>query len=534
MSVSAGTWPARPTPSRRRSASAETGPRTEPLRPVRAPTCTESAVATRARAWDSPGLVVVPAAMMPMPVSSRSSVRLKSIAAFGLGGRALRQRELEVVVDRGGVAEDRREQVVVLLLLLLELRGEGLGGALVRRAGREPGRVPGEGEALAGRDQPHVRPILIVVGQGARGQRPRRRRRHHEPLRQRAGGTCPDSALASTSPRSRLARSQSQTTGRSAVARIVYGPRMKLSARNQIPAKVTADHPRRGHRQRPARRRRHAARRVDHGRGRERARPEGRQRGRGRHQGLRRHGRPGRLTTGDAVPRARGERLPDRRVGGRSASWPAARRTASPSAGAWPRPGDVGRIWSLSRPLAYRALDVLQAQGLIEPLRSEPGAGPHRTILRADRRGAPPPRTSGSPGRWSTSATCARELLLKLVAVRPERHRPAPAAAGPARRRSSRSSRRCSRRRRRAGVRPGAGLAGGVGAGRGPVPRPDARGPRDRRYAASAAASGSTLSSIRNSQLVRRQVLEHPRDHRVGGVAIGQSAAATASRNVAM
>ena len=42
----------------------------------------------------------------------------------------------------------------------------------------------------------------------------------------------------------------------------------------------------------------------------------------------------------------------------------------------------MGRIWSLSRPLAYRALDVLQAQGLIEPLRSEPGAGPHRTILR--------------------------------------------------------------------------------------------------------------------------------------------------------
>ncbi len=44
--------------------------------------------------------------------------------------------------------------------------------------------------------------------------------------------------------------------------------------------------------------------------------------------------------------------------------------------------GDVGRIWSVSRPLAYRALDILQAQGLIEPLRSEPGAGPHRTILR--------------------------------------------------------------------------------------------------------------------------------------------------------
>jgi DNA-binding PadR family transcriptional regulator len=49
--------------------------------------------------------------------------------------------------------------------------------------------------------------------------------------------------------------------------------------------------------------------------------------------------------------------------------------------------GDVGRVWSLSRPLAYRALDVLQAHGLIEPLRSEPGAGPHRTILRLTEEG---------------------------------------------------------------------------------------------------------------------------------------------------
>src|SRR4051812_42617264 len=43
--------------------------------------------------------------------------------------------------------------------------------------------------------------------------------------------------------------------------------------------------------------------------------------------------------------------------------------------------GDVGRVWSLSRPLAYRASAVLQERGLVAPLRSEPGAGPERTIL---------------------------------------------------------------------------------------------------------------------------------------------------------
>jgi DNA-binding PadR family transcriptional regulator len=81
------------------------------------------------------------------------------------------------------------------------------------------------------------------------------------------------------------------------------------------------------------------------------------------------------------VPRARGERLLTGEwavlgilAGGPAHGFAIGRRLA-PS-------GDVGRIWSLSRPLAYRALDVLQAQGLVEPLRSEPGAGPHRTILR--------------------------------------------------------------------------------------------------------------------------------------------------------
>lgn len=45
--------------------------------------------------------------------------------------------------------------------------------------------------------------------------------------------------------------------------------------------------------------------------------------------------------------------------------------------------GDVGRIWSLSRPLCYRSLDQLRARGLIAPVRSEPGiAGGNRTVLK--------------------------------------------------------------------------------------------------------------------------------------------------------
>ena len=44
--------------------------------------------------------------------------------------------------------------------------------------------------------------------------------------------------------------------------------------------------------------------------------------------------------------------------------------------------GDVGRIWSLSRPLTYRALDQLAQRDLIVPLAEERGkAGGTKTIL---------------------------------------------------------------------------------------------------------------------------------------------------------
>jgi PadR family transcriptional regulator AphA len=49
--------------------------------------------------------------------------------------------------------------------------------------------------------------------------------------------------------------------------------------------------------------------------------------------------------------------------------------------------GTVGRIWSLSRPLTYRALTSLRDAGLIEPQAQEAGGGPPRTIWRATARG---------------------------------------------------------------------------------------------------------------------------------------------------
>lgn len=77
--------------------------------------------------------------------------------------------------------------------------------------------------------------------------------------------------------------------------------------------------------------------------------------------------------------------------------------------------GDVGRVWSLSRPLTYRALDSLTEQGLVEPVASEPGtAGPNRTILAVTAPGAAALRT------WLTTPVehlrdVRSELLLKLV-----------------------------------------------------------------------------------------------------------------------
>jgi PadR family transcriptional regulator AphA len=42
--------------------------------------------------------------------------------------------------------------------------------------------------------------------------------------------------------------------------------------------------------------------------------------------------------------------------------------------------GEVGRVWAASRPLTYRAIDQLASEGLIAPVRTEPGDGPQRVV----------------------------------------------------------------------------------------------------------------------------------------------------------
>lgn len=77
--------------------------------------------------------------------------------------------------------------------------------------------------------------------------------------------------------------------------------------------------------------------------------------------------------------------------------------------------GDIGRVWSLSRPLTYRALDALVGRGDAEPVGSEPGdAGPNRTILGVTAAGR-----AALDGWLTTPVEHLRdvrsELLLKLV-----------------------------------------------------------------------------------------------------------------------
>ena len=76
--------------------------------------------------------------------------------------------------------------------------------------------------------------------------------------------------------------------------------------------------------------------------------------------------------------------------------------------------GEIGRIWSLSRPLAYRAIDSLQARRLVRAVGTEPGDGPRRTILTATASGRREvDRWLGSPVEHLRDVRT--ELLLKLV-----------------------------------------------------------------------------------------------------------------------
>ncbi|HEY4609136.1 MAG TPA: hypothetical protein VIH06_08025 [Ilumatobacteraceae bacterium] len=77
--------------------------------------------------------------------------------------------------------------------------------------------------------------------------------------------------------------------------------------------------------------------------------------------------------------------------------------------------GDVGRVWSLSRPLTYRALDQLAGRGFIHAIGEEPGiAGGNRTILSATRSGRAHLRKWLNTPVWHLR-DLRSELLLKLV-----------------------------------------------------------------------------------------------------------------------
>jgi DNA-binding PadR family transcriptional regulator len=50
--------------------------------------------------------------------------------------------------------------------------------------------------------------------------------------------------------------------------------------------------------------------------------------------------------------------------------------------------GGIGQVWTVHRPLVYRAIDRLEQAGLVAATRTEPGdQGPHRTVYRATRTG---------------------------------------------------------------------------------------------------------------------------------------------------
>jgi PadR family transcriptional regulator AphA len=77
--------------------------------------------------------------------------------------------------------------------------------------------------------------------------------------------------------------------------------------------------------------------------------------------------------------------------------------------------GDIGRVWSMSRALTYRALDQLVERGLAQVVGEEPGiAGGNRTILAATRSGRARLR------KWLQTPVAhlrdvRSELLLKIV-----------------------------------------------------------------------------------------------------------------------
>jgi len=80
--------------------------------------------------------------------------------------------------------------------------------------------------------------------------------------------------------------------------------------------------------------------------------------------------------------------------------------------------GEIGAVWALSRPLVYRALDLLEQRGLIELVGPASSTrGPSRTVFRPTRKGR------AALARWLDEAVehirdLRPDLLLKLVFLR--------------------------------------------------------------------------------------------------------------------
>ena len=93
----------------------------------------------------------------------------------------------------------------------------------------------------------------------------------------------------------------------------------------------------------------------------------------------------------------------------------------------------IGQVWTVRRPLVYRAIENLAGDGMLEASRTEPGTqGPHRTVYRATRTGQGPAhplaRRTGRP-----SARRARRVAREVRAPRSTRRRAHTARAPPAR-----------------------------------------------------------------------------------------------------
>jgi DNA-binding PadR family transcriptional regulator len=77
--------------------------------------------------------------------------------------------------------------------------------------------------------------------------------------------------------------------------------------------------------------------------------------------------------------------------------------------------GQIGRVWTVSRPLVYRSIATLLAAGFVEEYGDAAGErGPQRTIVRATRRGR------AALGRWLDEPVdhvreVRSELLVKLA-----------------------------------------------------------------------------------------------------------------------